>query len=119
MRKPLPCYCLTHACLLDIVSQEADAAPADAGPLLVTVTLKAFKDDKKVGVIKEIKRIMAETDPKFNLAAVRIHSNYIHTNRSMLCLWELQNLVMVLQWLIRKHHSFHRVTTSLHVFCLA
>jgi hypothetical protein len=56
--------------LLDPAAQEADAAPADAGPLLVTVTLKAFKDDKKVGVIKEIKRIMAEGDPKFNLAAV-------------------------------------------------
>ena len=59
---------------LDVLAQEADAEPADAGPLLVTVTLKAFKDDKKVGVIKEIKRIMAEADPKFNLAAVRRHA---------------------------------------------
>lgn len=89
-----PCHRLTHGGLLDIVSQEADAAPADAGPLLVTVTLKAFKDDKKVGVIKEIKRIMAETDPKFNLAAVRVHANHLRIHSICLMLVEVPGNVL-------------------------
>jgi hypothetical protein len=38
---------------------------------MVTVTLKGFKDDSKIKVIKEVKRIMSENDPKFNLASVR------------------------------------------------
>ena len=37
---------------------------------MVTVTLKSFKDDAKIKVIKEVKRIMSESDPKFNLASV-------------------------------------------------
>mmetsp|Transcript_37439 Transcript_37439/g.98188 ORF Transcript_37439/g.98188 Transcript_37439/m.98188 type:complete len:200 (+) Transcript_37439:41-640(+) len=52
---------------------EADAADeaADAGPSLVSLTLKSFKDDSKIKVIKEVKRIMSEADPKFNLASAK------------------------------------------------
>jgi large subunit ribosomal protein L7/L12 len=53
----------------------ADDAPAEeeesAGPSVVNVTLTGYKDDSKIKVIKEVKNIMAKTDPKFNLAAAK------------------------------------------------
>ena len=54
----------------------AAAAPAEeeeasSGPTMVTVTLKGFKDDSKVKVIKEVKAIMAPIDQTFNLAAAK------------------------------------------------
>lgn len=49
---------------------------------MVTLALKGFKDDSKVKVIKEIKKIMSEADPKFNLASVSSPALYLELERS-------------------------------------